>query len=323
MNAVSLPFLNRLKLILLGFFSVVAALVFVFQGLSCDNVDFFLPRRLMKIAAIVVSAWCIGYTAITFQTITCNKILTPAVMGLDSLYLFIQTVILFFYGTGKPDRMTESGHFFLSIGFMIGISLVLFKVLFGKERQSVYYLPLSGLIIGALFQSLATFMHVMMDPNEFLVLQGKMFASFNNVNINLLWPGVGVCVTSVGLTCRDYPALDVLSLGRDQAVNLGLSYRTTVLKSLIVTAVLVSVSTALIGPITFSGILVATSSRQLLASFRHTILVTGSFLLGCFFLITAQCLVERVFQFGTTVGVIINFIGGLYFIYLILKETKA
>ena len=120
MNAVSLPFLNRLKLILLGFFSVVAALVFVFQGLSCDNVDFFLPRRLMKIAAIVVSAWCIGYTAITFQTITCNKILTPAVMGLDSLYLFIQTVILFFYGTGKPDRMTEPGYFFLSIGFMIG-----------------------------------------------------------------------------------------------------------------------------------------------------------------------------------------------------------
>ena len=52
-------------------------------------------------------------------------------------------------------------------------------------------------------------------------------------------------------------------------------------------------------------------------------MVLGSVLLGCLFLVTGQWLVDRVFFFSTTVSVIINFIGGLYFIYLILKEAKA
>ena len=95
------------------------------------------------------------------------------------------------------------------------------------------------------------------------------------------------------------------------------------LRSLIVTAVLVSISTALTGPITFLGILIANLSRQLISSFHHTRMVLGSVLLGCLFLVTGQWLVERVFFFSTTVSVIINFIGGLYFIYLILKEAKA
>ena len=314
---------DRSKLVWLAVLSVVAAAFFVFPGLNADNIGFFLPRRLEKIVAILVSAWCIGYTAITFQTITGNRILTPSVMGLDSLYLFIQTVIIFFFGSGKLEMMTGTGNFFLSIGFMIGASCILFLTLFGKERRGVYFLLLAGLIIGALFMSLATFMQVMMDPNEFLFLLGKMFASFNNINVSLLWLCVAICLATAGITWRDYREYDVLSLGAEQAVNLGLSYRTAVLRSLIVTAVLVSISTALTGPITFLGILIANLSRQLISSFHHTRMVLGSVLLGCLFLVTGQWLVERVFFFSTTVSVIINFIGGLYFIYLILKEAKA
>ncbi len=219
--------------------------------------------------------------------------------------------------------MTGAGNFFLSIGFMIGASCILFLTLFGKERKGVYFLLLAGLIIGALFMSLATFMQVMMDPNEFLFLQGKMFASFNNVNVNLLWLCVVICIAAIVITWRDYREYDVLSLGPEQAINLGIQYRTAVLKSLIVTAVLVSISTALTGPITFLGILVANLARQLISSFHHTKMALGSVLLGCLFLVTGQWLVERVFFFSTTVSVIINFIGGLYFIYLILKEAKA
>ncbi len=316
-------FSDKSKLLWLTVLSIAAAAFFVLSGLNADNAGFFLPRRLEKIIAILISAYCIGYTAITFQTITGNRILTPSVMGLDSLYLFIQTVIIFFFGSGKLEMMTGAGNFFLSIGFMIGASCILFLTLFGKERKGVYFLLLSGLIIGALFMSLATFMQVMMDPNEFLFLQGKMFASFNNVNVSLLWLCVVICIAAIVITWRDYREYDVLSLGPEQAINLGIQYRTAVLKSLIVTAVLVSISTALTGPIAFLGILVANLARQLISSFHHTKTALGSILLGCLFLVTGQWLVERVFFFSTTVSVIINFIGGLYFIYLILKEAKA
>lgn len=314
---------DRSKLVWLAVLTVVAVAFFVLSGLNISNIGFFLPRRLEKIVAIFVSAYCIGYTAITFQTITGNRILTPSVMGLDSLYLFIQTVIIFFFGSGKLEMMSGLGNFFLSIGFMIAVSGILFLILFGKEKRGVYFLLLAGMVIGALFQSLATFMQVMMDPNEFLFLQGKMFASFNNINIGLLWLCVVICLLVVIVTWRDYREYDVLSLGPEQAINLGLSYRVTVLKSLIVTAVLVSISTALTGPITFLGILIANLARQFISSFHHTKMVLGSILAGCLFLVIGQWLVERVFFFSTTVSVIINFIGGIYFIYLIFREAKA
>lgn len=311
------------KIVWLAILAAAAAFLFIAGGLDADNIGYFLPKRLAKILAIAVSAWCIGYTAVTFQTITCNRILTPSVMGLDTLYLFIQTVVICFFGSGKLEMMSGYGNFLLSVAIMTGASGLLFLLLFGKMRRSVYFLLLAGLVAGALFQSLATFMQVMMDPNEFLFLQGKMFASFNNINTGLLGLCTVICLAVIVLTWRDCRQYDVLALGPEQAISLGISYRAAILKSLIVTAVLVSVSTALTGPVTFLGILVANLARQLTGSFRHSRIIACSVLLGCLFLTTGQWLTERVFQFSTTVSVIINFIGGLYFIFLILKDGKT
>ena len=61
---------------------------------------------------------------------------------------------------------------------------------------------------------------------------------------------------------------------------------------------------------------------QMIKDFRHSIVIPTSILLSLLALIGGQFLVERVFQFNTTIGVIINFVGGLYFIYILLKEER-
>lgn len=317
-------FRQRWKWALLLFLllTVATALLFVLPGLTEANTAFFLPRRLKKVGAILITAYSIGYSSVTFQTITNNKILTPAVMGLDSLYLFIQTVIVFFFGSRELSMMTGPLHFSLSVGFMIGVSLLLFLTLFRREGNSVYFLILAGMVIGSLFNGLATFMQVLLDPNEFLVLQGKMFASFNNVNDSLLLISALLLLAVMVVTARDYRQLDAMSLGQDQAVSLGVPYNRMVLKTLIVTAVLISVSTALTGPVTFLGILVASLSREMLRTYRHLPRVWGAVLIGGFALLLGQLLLERVFNFNTTISVVINFVGGVYFIYLMLKEGK-
>jgi len=116
--------------------------------------------------------------------------------------------------------------------------------------------------------------------------------------------------------------LDVLSLGKDQAVNLGVDYDYVVKRLLVVVAILISVSTALVGPITFLGLLVVNVAYQLFSTYKHTYLILGSVLISIVALIGGQLIVERVFTFSTTLSVIINFIGGVYFIYLLLKESK-
>src|SRR5699024_12781250 len=92
---------------------------------------------------------------------------------------------------------------------------------------------------------------------------------------------------------------------------------------LVIVAVLISIATALIGPITFLGLLVVNVAYEFLKTYRHFYLIFGSVFISIIALLGGQFIVEKVFTFQTTLSVIINFIGGVYFIYLLLKENQA
>src|SRR5690606_843719 len=117
--------------------------------------------------------------------------------------------------------------------------------------------------------------------------------------------------------------LDVVSLGRDTAINLGVEYDALVKRMLILSSVLIAVSTGLVGPITFFGLIVANLAYQYFTTYKPSVLITGAALFSIVALVGGQWIVERIFTFSTTLSVIINFIGGVYFIYLLLKESKS
>ena len=163
----------------------------------------------------------------------------------------------------------------------------------------------------------------MIDPNEFMQVQDKMFASFNNVNGELVWWALAIVGVTMVIGWRKINELDVLSLGREMAINLGVSYDRIVKQMLILSTVLIAVSTALVGPVTFFGLIVANLSYQLFRTYKHTMLIVGASLISIIALVGGQWVVERVFTFSTTLSVIINFAGGVYFIYLLLKESRS
>lgn len=316
------PITDRNKIILLLVLNLICIAGFILIGLTQKNFDFYFPRRMKKIIAIILVSYSVGYSSLSFQTITNNHILTPSVMGLDSLYMFIQTIIVFFFGSRSISLMTGTNNFILSVGIMIIASTVLFVLLFKGDSRNVHFLILAGMIFGSFFGGLSTFMQVLLDPNEFDILAGKMFANFNNINTDLLSVSIVVCIIIFIATIRDLPYLDVLNLGVDQGISLGLNYKKLVLKTLIVTGILVSVSTVLVGPITFLGILIVSLGRQIVRSYKHSVVLTVVVLISSLFLNGALFISERLFKFETTISVIINFIGGIYFLYLILKESK-
>lgn len=310
------------RFLLASVISLGLMLFILLFGLTSKNFSFFFPRRLDRVFAFVLVSFAISYSTISFQTMTSNRLLTPSIMGLDALYLFIQTVIVFFFGSGKIEMLNGINNYLLSIIIMIGFSLILFTLLFKKENNSIYFLLLVGMIMGSFFGGLSTFMQSILDPNEFLLVQGKMFASFNSINTELLIISFVIIAIVLLSTLTDYKKLDVLSLGKDQAVSLGIDYKKLVFKNLIVISILTSVATALVGPVTFLGLIIASLSSYVFKSYKHHIRIIGATLISLIFLGFAVIVIERVFNFQTTVSVIINLIGGLYFIFLILKEAK-
>lgn len=301
---------------------VVCSVLFLVYGLNPNSYQYALSRRIPKLIAIAMTGSGVAVSSVIFQTVTNNRILTPSVLGLDSLYNLFQTLIVFSLGSLNVALMGSNLNFLIAGGLMIIFSLLLFKMMFRRENTNLFFLLMIGMIFGTLFSSLSSFMQMVMDPNEFLIVQNKMFASFNNVKSSLL----GISTITMGLTLfwvlKDAKKLDVIALGKEQAINLGIDYDRMVRKMLVAVAILVSVSTALVGPITFLGILVTNLAYQMIKDYRHSIVIPTSILLSLLALIGGQFLVERVFQFNTTIGVIINFVGGLYFIYILLKEER-
>ncbi|EQK47451.1 fecCD transport family protein [[Clostridium] bifermentans ATCC 19299] len=310
------------KLYILGALIVIFSALFLTVGVNFEHIDYAMSQRIPKLIAIVITGGCIAFSSIIFQTITNNNILTPSVLGLDSLYVLIQTVIVFLLGVESSFITNKSSNFLLSSALMILASFVLYKKLFERSNNNVFFLLLVGMIFGTLFKSMSTFMQVVIDPNEYAALQNSLYASFSNVNTEILMMSVIMIIAIIPFIYDELKMLDVISLGKDHAINLGVNYDKAVKKLIIVVAMLVSISTALVGPITFLGLLVVNVAKQLFKTYKHTYLISASILISILTLVVGQFLVERVFTFTTTISVIINFIGGLYFIYLLLKESK-
>jgi iron complex transport system permease protein len=310
------------KLIFFSTLLGIGILLFLFLDLNTKSASYALSRRIPKIIAIVLTGSAIAYASLVFQTVTENRILTPSVLGLDALYIFIQTIIIFIVGSESMAKVDSRISFLLSVLLMVVFSVGILGLILKKVKGNIYLLLLVGIITGTLFRSGSSFIQVIIDPNEFLILQGSLFASFNNINTEVLALAAVLLSGAMVIGMTKLKELDVLSLGRDHAINLGINHKSLVDVILVIVAILISVSTALVGPITFLGILVTNLSREMLKTYKHKYLIIGAMLISSTALVYGQLLVERVFEFSTPISVIINFIGGFYFIYLLLKENQ-
>lgn len=307
------------KLIIMAILAVVLIAAFVLMGLTPKNYSYALSRRLPKIYTMIMVGGMIGFSSLIFQTVTNNHILTPSVLGLDSLYMLLNTALVFFLGSTNKWIVNANSNFMITLIVMLGASVIFYQVVFKKRSQNIFFILLVGIVVGTLFQSCTTFLQVLTDPTEFLTVQDKSQASFNNINMKVLWLSTIIVILTTWYSVRYFKVLDVMALGRDHAINLGVSYDKTVKKLLVVVVILTSVATALVGPITFLGLLVVNVARYFIKSYKHSHLSLAIFLISVVALVGGQLLVERVLNFGISVSLIINFIGGIYFIYLLMK----
>ncbi|EAI3516864.1 iron chelate uptake ABC transporter family permease subunit [Campylobacter coli] len=310
----------RKKILILAFLTLIMALVFIFAGLK-DFDEYALKNRFLQIAAIVIVAICIAVSTVIFQTLCNNKILTPAIIGLDSLYMLLQSALIFSLGSANLSVYKNDINFLITLFCMVVFSLGLYKILFSSDK-SIYLIMLLGLIFGTLFSTLSSFFEILIDPDEFMVIQGRMFASFDNVAFDVLTLAYIVTLLSFVWIFRYMKFLDPLSLGKDLSINLGINYQKISKHLMIIIAILTSISTALVGPITFLGLLVVNITYELFKSSKHSILLLACVLISILALLGGVFFVSRVFDYNTTISVIINFLGGIYFIYLVLKGNK-
>ncbi|ANW33342.1 enterobactin ABC transporter permease [Ketogulonicigenium vulgare] len=309
-------------MIILIVIAVIATFCFMTLG-ARGSWSFVLKLRGTKLAGLVLVASAIATSTVLFQTVTNNRILTPSIMGFDALYILLQTMLIASLGSVAVSRMDSTLLYGIEVVLMLVFSGLLFRWLFIGHERSLHLLVLVGIIFGTFFRSLSGFVQRILDPNEFQVLQDMFFSSFNIVDRSLLGFSAVILIGALIWTYLLIGRLDVVNLGRATAINLGLNYRSTVMQALIICAVMVSVSTALVGPVTFFGLLVASLAHRLVGTDKHIYLIPTAILLGIIALVGGQTVLERVFAFNTALSIIVEFLGGLTFIYLIMRRSRA
>lgn len=297
---------------------VLLAATYVFLRADMDF-DYVIPGRLARVVAIVIGGMSVAFSAIIFQSITGNRILTPAIIGYEAIYLLLQSLLILILGTQSLAIVGDTGNFILSILCMLVYGGIVQHWLFRDGRANIHVLLLVSLVLTMAIGTVTQFIQAMASPGEYAILQGFSFASFHRARPEqLLHAGLIVgaaCIVAI----RTMPTLDVIALGRDQAISLGVDWQRHVRLQLALIAVLVAISTSLLGPTAFMGIFVANISYALAGSARHRVtLVLGTAVAIAIFLV-AQLLVEHLFDNRTTVGILINLLCGTYFLALMLR----
>lgn len=305
-------------LVLTGGLAALACVLFMTLG-ARGNWSFVLPFRATKLAAMLLVAYSIAVSTVLFQTITNNRILTPSIMGFDALYVLIQTCLVFALGAGTVSALDPRAMFAFECVVMVLFSCLLYRWLFSGGLRSLHLLMLVGVIFGVFFRSVSGFLQRVIDPNEFIVLQDRLFASFNGIDPSLLGISAVLVAAASLFALRIFHTFDVMVLGRDTAIGLGIDHRRTTTVILVIVAVLVSVSTALVGPVTFFGLLVASLAYQILPTSRHRLLLPVAVFIATATLVGGQLVLERIFAFDTALGIIIEFAGGLVFLILVVR----
>lgn len=295
------------------------ALTFLLLNSGLDF-DYVIPKRLGRLVAMVIGGICIAWSSILFQTVTGNRILTPAIMGYEAVYLLLQSLLVLALGAQSLVMLGANGNFAISVLLMLTYSWAIHRWLFRDGRQNLYFLLLLGLVLTMVISTLTQFIQFTVSPGEFSILLGFSQASFGKAEPAQLIIS-SLLVTAVWLVLRrSLPTLDVLSLGRDQAISLGVDYQRSVQGYLALIAVLVAVSTSLLGPTAFMGIFVANTTYALTRSFKHRLTLPMGCAVAISLFIVAQLAVEHLFNYRTSVGILINLVCGAWFLMLMVRS---
>lgn len=284
--------------------------------------DFALPLRSKKLLALMVVGYAIGVSTLLFQTLTHNPILTPSLLGFDSLYILLQSLLVFFLGAISYTSINPIVKFGLEIVLMFGASLLLFRLLFSKSSQDLTRLILVGVIFGILFRSLSALIARLINPDDFVVVQSASYAQFNTVNPELLGISIIICAISAVFIWRWRYQCDVLMLGKAQAINLGINYQRLAFGLLTVIAILVATATALVGPVTFFGLLVCALTNRLARHMYHSERLILVSLVAMICLVLGQTVFEQVLGMAGVLSVVIELAGGLVFLALIFMSHR-
>jgi iron complex transport system permease protein len=276
-----------------------------------------LPRTLL---AGIVGA-CLSLAGLGFQAISRNPLADPSVLGVSSGASF-GLMVAVLLGIAGPTSNPVVPTLFAFAGALLAAVLV-YAIAQVDGRLPMTTLLLSGVITGLFFTSCVMLATVVLAAAE---LQGVVFWLMGNLapaSAGTLAVLAVVVVVGVAVLMRQAPRLNLLALGEEQALQLGVEAERVKRAVFVAASLVTGAAISAAGSIGFVGLIVPHAARLLLGPDNRA-LVPMSVALGAAFLILAD-LGARTIAAPTElpVGVITSFCGAPLFVYLLRRRRGA
>lgn len=279
-------------------------------------------RRTIALVAMAIVAVSQAVATVAFQTVTNNRIITPSIMGFEALYRLIHTSTIFFFGSVGLLNAATIPMFVVQIVLMVGLSMILYGWLLTGEKANMHVMLLVGIVIGGGLGSLSTFMQRLLTPQDFDILTARLFGSVNNADPSYYPIVIPLVLVASILVLANSKQLNVIALGKHAATNLGVKYRKNTIYTLVLVSILIASSTALVGPMTFLGFLVATLAYQFADTYDHKYIIPMAALIGFAVMTGAYFIMNHVFYAQGVVSIVIELVGGTMFLFVILRKGR-
>lgn len=269
-----------------------------------------LPRALL--AALFGAA--LGMSGAVFQSLTRNPLGSPDIIGFASgSYTGALMVML----------VTGGGYFAVAAGALGGGIITAFIVFALAYRRGVqgFRLIIVGIGVSAMLAAFNTFLMLKSTESEQLTAAVWGSGSLNGLTVATLCPALIVFAVLLVPTLLLSPALRVLELGDDAAGSLGSRPNAVRLAAIVLGVALVALVTASAGPIAFIALVAPQIARRLTRAAGVGIIAAGA--TGALLLVVSDFIGQRLFApMQLPVGIITVSVGGLYFVWLLVRETR-
>lgn len=280
-----------------------------------DTILFF-QIRLSRTFFVVLSGGILSLAGITYQTVFQNPLASPDILGVSNGCSV--GAVLAILGFSSSVFAAEGLTFSFGIGTVI-LSIFLSQ-LFGGDKK--YRMILSGMVVGAIANSILMTLKYTADPNrELPAIEYWLMGSFQSAN----WEQVK------RLFLLSFPAaiflyflrwkLKVLALGEEEAQGLGISVNRVRILALFSATVFVSGVVSAAGIVSWIG-LIAPHLIRIWMGNDYERNFTPSFFMGGILLLSADICARTFFAAELPISILTSFFGAILLILLLWREKR-
>lgn len=283
------------------------------SDLAGKNYRILVHVRLPRVLAAMLCGLGLAASGVILQSVLANPLAAPNIIGVNSGAGFAVYLVLALFPASH--RLMPAAAFLGALAASLLVSLLSFRAAAGKVTIVLAGVAISSILSAGMDTLITLYPDMLVNASTFKI---GGFYGITLASLTPAWIYILVGLMSAFLLAR---RLNVLVLGDDIASSLGMNVRLTRAAALIAAAVLAGAAVSFSGLVGFVGLIVPNAVRRITGN-EHTRLLPASALLGACFVVFCDILCRTLFApYEVPVGIMMSFLGGPFFLYLLLKKN--